>query len=172
MATILVKQHKKAVVLTILAVLSICAVIGYADHLVHDIVKGTWKNRDVNYEIGTGAHWWNNTDTYSHHYMVIENNSNTWVKLTYKWTHTFKYKTGDLTDQILIKKGDPDRRPKIRAGDTYSTRGYLNTHVSGGIDAGRYPLVSTTQVKFENGNGFSTANWITARYESKVIADD
>ena len=170
MATILVKQHKKAMMFTALAVLLIGAVTGYATHLVHDIVDDEWKK--VDYEIGAGAHWWNNTDTYSHHYMNIENKSNTWVKLSYKWTHTFKYKTGDLIDRILIEDGDPDRRPKIRAGDTYSTRGYLNTSVSGGIDAGTYPLVSTTQVKFENGLGFSTASWITARYESNVIVDE
>ncbi len=160
----------QAMVLTVLAVLLICAVTGYATHLVHDIEDGEWK--DVDYEIGTGAHWWNHTDTYTHHYMDIENNSNTWVKLTYKWTHTFKYKTGDLIDRILIEDGNPDRRPKIPAGDTYSTRGYLNTYVSGGIEPGTYPLVSTTQIKFKNGNGFSTSSWITARYVSNVIVDE
>ncbi len=157
----------KATVLTALAALLIGVVAGYANHLVTDIVEGTWKS--VDYEIGAGAHWWNDTDTYSHHYMDIENNSNTWVKLTYKWTHKFTYGNIVLTDQILIEEqNDSDRRPKIRAGDTYFVQGYLNTHTPGGIRPGTYEVESTTQIKFENGNGFKTASWTTARYVSNV----
>lgn len=103
--------------------------------------------------------------------MNIENNSNTWVDLTYKWTHKLKQNGTVLqSDQSTNESSEPRR---ISAGDTYSVWGYLNTHTSGGIDPGRYTLVSTTQIKFENGLGFSQDVYIVAeRVDTIQILED
>ena len=135
---------------TALAVLSICVVTGYADHVVQS--NGELWDDQVLWQIATGKHKWNNTDTYSYHYMYVENNLNTWVKLTYKWKHEFKEGSVLLASDQIGNEGRPRR---INSGDNYSTEGWLNTYTAGGIDDGNYSIKSTTEIKLENGHGFS-----------------
>ena len=153
MTTNWVKQHKTAMAFIALAALLICAVAGYAAHIKD--IDGTWKS--IYYHIATGDHDWNDTDTYSYHYMNIENNSNVWVDVTYKWKHELKQGNTVLKSDEIGNKGRPLR---IQSGDTYSTSGWLNTHTAGGIDAGNYKIVSSTKIKMKNENGFSQ-DWIS-----------
>ena len=140
----------KSTLFIALAILLIGAVIGYTDH-VKDKSGELWDDQ-VLWQIATGKHDWNDTDTYSYHYMYVENNLNTWVKLTYKWKHEFKEGNALLkSDQI----GNAGRPRRINSGDTYSTSGWLNTYTAGGIDDGEYSIKSTTKISVENGHGFS-----------------
>ena len=103
--------------------------------------------------------------------MDVDNNSNTWVDLTYKWTHKLK-KNGTVlqSDQASNESSGPRR---ISAGDTYFVQGYLNTYSSGGIDPGNYTLVSTTGIKFENGHGALQSDYIVAeRVDAIRIFED
>ncbi len=145
----------KSTLFIAIAVLLIGAVIGYTEH-VEDESGELW-NDQVLWQIATGDHDWNNTDTYSYHYMFVENNLNTWVKLTYKWKHEFKEGNALLkSDQT----GNSSNPRTINSGDTYSTSGWLNTYTAGGIDDGRYSIKSTTKISMENGHGFSQ-DWLS-----------
>lgn len=147
-------KRSKTTLLTALAVLSIYAVTGYTDHVAQNNGK-LWDDQ-VLWQIATGDHEWSDTDTYSYHYMYVENNLNTWVKLTYQWKHEFKEGNVLLqSDQI----GNASNPRTINSGDTYSTSGWLNTYTAGGIDPGNYSIKSTTKIKMKNGHGFSQ-DWI------------
>lgn len=139
----------------VLAVLLIGAMIGYADHVEQR--NGELWNDQVLWQIATGDHEWNNTDTYSYHYMYVENNLNTWVKLTYKWKHEFK--EGNVLLQS-DQSGNSSNPRTINSGDTYSTSGWLNTYTAGGIPPGDYSIKSTTKIKMRNGHGFSQ-DWLS-----------
>ena len=137
------------------------AVTGYAAHVSDK--NGTWK--EALWQIATGDHWWNDTDTYSYHYMYVENRSNTWVDLTYKWIHQFKQGNIVLKSDQIWNRNRPLR---IGRDNTYSTSGWLNTHTSGGIPDGNiYHIVSTTKIKMENGHGF-TSIWYEISHTTRV----
>ena len=161
-----VKQQKKATVLTVLAVLSVCAVTGYAAH-VRDKSGHLWDDQ-VFYQIATGDHDWNDTDTYSYHYMNVENDLNTWVELTYKWKHELKQEDVVLKSDEIGNAGRPLR---IESGETYSTSGWLNTYTAGGIPDGEYKIVSSTKIKLENGQGF-IQDWISISKTTEFDVED
>ena len=147
-------KRSKTMLLTALAVLSIYAVTGYTDHVAQD--NGELWNDQVLWQIATGDHEWNNTDTYSYHYMYVENNLNTWVDLTYKWKHELKQGNAVLKSD---QSGNLSNPLRIASGDTYSTSGWLNTYTAGGIPDGDYSIKSTTKIKMRNGHGFSQ-DWL------------
>ena len=157
-------KRSRTTLFTALAVLLICAVTGYAEHVSDKV--GTWKQ--VWYQIATGDHDWNTTDTYSYHYMNIENNSNTWVDVTYKWRHELKQ--GNVVLQS-DQSGNLSNPLRITSGNSYSTPGWLNTYTSGGIPAGDYKIKSTTKIKMRNGHGFSQ-DWISVSKTTSFTVEE
>ena len=108
-------------------------------------------------QIAAGDHEWTNNDTYSYHYLYVENNLNTWVDLTYKWSH--KLKQGNVVLES-DQSGNLSNPLRITSGNTYSTSGWLSTNTVGGIPAGEYSIKSTTEIKMRNGHGFSQ-DWLS-----------
>ena len=147
-------KRSRTTLFTALAVLLIGVVTVYASHVEQR--NGELWNDQVLWQIATGDHEWSNTDTYSYHYMYVENNLNTWVDLTYKWSHELKQGNVVLESD---QSGNLSNPLRIASGDTYSTSGWLSTNTVGGIPAGQYSIKSTTKIKMRNGHGFSQ-NWL------------
>ena len=159
-------KWSKTTLFTALAVLSIYAVTGYTDH-VKDESGELWDDK-VLWQIATGDHEWNNTDTYSYHYMYVENNLNTWVDLTYKWRHELKQGNAVLKSD---QSGNLSSPLRIASGDIYSTSGWLNTGTAGGILPGNYKIKSTTKIKMENGHN-RIQDWLSVSKTTDFVVEE
>ena len=145
MATPWVKQHKKAMVLTILAVLLICTVAVYAR------VSVWGYNEDVYWDVTVENLYRSGNYTYSSHQYYIENDREVTVSLIdYEFKHrviqTFPDGSGKV-DQERISKKEPNGAVTVNIPKKSSARREFTHQVDiRGLPLGMYYIHAYTRI--------------------------